>query len=133
MPQPSINFINMQSRNLSYYTRYLYFIMQYIKITYTKQNITIKVIKIILRVIERDNMLKKINENFKLNKEWKEKNKKYIKELQNFFDKADNITDTDLKRIIINQMLKCDDILTQIAELRFEEFYKLGYKHEKKE
>ena len=107
--------------------------MQYIKITYTKQNITIKVIKIILRVIERDNMLKKINENFKLNKEWKEKNKKYIKELQNFFDKADNITDTDLKRIIINQMLKCDDILTQIAELRFEEFYKLGYKHAKKE
>ena len=30
-------------------------------------------------------------------------------------------------------MLKCDDILTQIAELRFEEFYKLGYEHAKKE
>lgn len=78
-------------------------------------------------------MLKEIKENFKSNKEWKEKNKSYIKELQSFFDKAENITDKDLKKIIINQMLKCDDILTQIAELRFEEFYKLGYEHAKKE
>ena len=78
-------------------------------------------------------MLKEIKENFKSNKEWKEKNKRYIKELQSFFDKAENIADKDLKKIIINQMLKCDDILTQIAELRFEEFYKLEYEHAKKE
>ena len=78
-------------------------------------------------------MLGMIKENFEINKEWKEKDKKYVKELQNFFDKAENITDTELKKIIINQMLKCDNILTQIAELRFEEFYKLGYEHAKKE
>ena len=67
------------------------------------------------------------------NKDWKEKNKNYLKELQNFFDKADNIEDNNLKQKIIGQMLKCDDILTKIAESRFEEFYKLGYKDAKKE
>jgi hypothetical protein len=67
------------------------------------------------------------------NKDWKEKNKNYLKELQNFFDKADNIEDNNLKQKIIGQMLKCDDILTKIAESRFEEFYKLGYKNAKKE
>ena len=67
------------------------------------------------------------------NKDWKEKNKNYLKELQNFFDKADNIEDNNLKQKIIVQMLKCDDILTKIAESRFEEFYKLGYKNAKKE
>ena len=67
------------------------------------------------------------------NKDWKEKNKNYLKELQNFFDKADNIEDNNLKQKIIRQMLKCDDILTKIAESRFEEFYKLGYKNAKKE
>ena len=66
------------------------------------------------------------------NKDWKEKNKNYLKELQNFFDKADNIEDNNLKQKIIGQMLKCDDILTKIAESRFEEFYKLGYKNAKK-
>ena len=35
---------------------------------------------------------KKIN-----NRDWKERNKKYLKELQNFFDRADNIADEDLK------------------------------------
>ena len=65
------------------------------------------------------------------NKDWKEKNKNYLKELQNFFDKADNIEDNNLKQKIIGQMLKCDDILTKIAESRFEEFYKLGYKNAK--
>ena len=67
------------------------------------------------------------------NKDWKEKNKNNLKELQNFFDKADNIEDNNLKQKIIGQMLKCDDILTKIAESRFEEFYKLGYKNAKKE
>ena len=67
------------------------------------------------------------------NKDWKEKNKNYLKELQNFFDKADNIEDNNLKQKIIGQMLKCDDILTKIAESRFDEFYKLGYKKAKKE
>lgn len=67
------------------------------------------------------------------NKEWKENNQEYLKELQNFLDKAENILDTELKRKIIGQMLKCDEVLTKIAESRFEECYKLGYKNAKKE
>ena len=72
---------------------------------------------------------KKINSN----KNWKEKDKNYLKELQNFFDKADNIEDKNLKQLIIGQMLRCDDVLTKIAENRFKEFYKLGYKNGKLE
>lgn len=103
--------------------------MQCIKITYTNENITLEVTKYRIVVTERVFMLdKKIN-----NRDWKERNKKYLKELQNFFDRADNIKDKDLKQKIIGQMLRCDDILTKIAESRFEEFYKLGYKNAKKE
>ena len=78
-------------------------------------------------------MLKQIKESLKDNKDWKEKNKKYLRELQSFFDKADNIEDEKLRNTIIGQMLRCDDILTQIAENRFQEFYKLGYRNAKKE
>ena len=66
------------------------------------------------------------------NKSWKEKNKKYLKELQSFLDKANNIQDEELKRNVIGQMLKCDNILTEIAESRFEDFYKIGYRCAKK-
>ena len=69
----------------------------------------------------------------KENRSWKEENKKYLKELQNFFDKADNIADEDLRNKIVGQMLRCDEILTRIAENRFEEFFKMGYKNAKKE
>lgn len=69
----------------------------------------------------------------KKNRSWKEENKKYLKELQNFFDKADNIADEDLRNKIVGQMLRCDEILTRIAENRFEEFFKMGYKNAKKE
>ncbi len=78
-------------------------------------------------------MLKLINKKLKEDKDWKEKNKNYLKELQNFFDKANNIADEDLRNKIIGQMLRCDDILTKIAENRFQEFYQLGYNHAKKE
>ena len=136
MPQPSINnykYTKSVYRILSYFVTYLYFITQYIKITYTIRNITIRVIKNTLKVKkERNIMLKKIEEDID-NKEWKEKNKKYLKELQNFFDKADNIEDKDLKQLIIGQMLRCDDVLTKIAENRFQEFYQLGYKNAKEE
>ena len=67
------------------------------------------------------------------NRNWKEKNKNYLKELQNFFDKADNIEDQNLRQNIISQMLKCDNILTQIAESRFKKFYELGYNNAKRE
>ncbi len=78
-------------------------------------------------------MIKKMKELTKENKEWKEKNKEYLKELQNFFDKAENIDDAELKKKIIGQMLRCDTILTKLAEAQFAEFYKLGYKSAKKE
>lgn len=66
-------------------------------------------------------------------REWKEKNKIYLRELQNFFDKADNITDDSLKQKIIGQMLRCDDILTKVAEKEFMHFYEIGYNKAKEE
>lgn len=67
------------------------------------------------------------------NRYWKEKNKEYLYELQNFLDKADNIEDEILKKKIIGQMLRCDDILTKLAEKEFINFYKNGLKNSKKE
>ncbi|MBR6504237.1 MAG: hypothetical protein IKT41_00700 [Clostridia bacterium] len=58
------------------------------------------------------------NNSFNCNKHWKENNKEYLWELQKFLDKAENIKDDELKRSIINQMLKCDKTLTKIAEDR---------------
>lgn len=49
-------------------------------------------------------------------RDWKEKNEKYIAELNKFFDIVDNIENEDLKLRIIYQMLICDKILTEIAE-----------------
>ena len=103
--------------------------MQCIKITYTKQNITIRVTKNIVRV-RGVRMLKKNKIEF--NRSWKEKNRKYLKELQSFLDKADNITDNELRQLVIGQMLRCDDVLTELAENRFLEYYKLGYNNGKR-
>lgn len=49
-------------------------------------------------------------------KEWKEQDKEYIKSLERFLDVADNINDEKLRLDVIYKMLKCDAILTQIAE-----------------
>ena len=102
--------------------------MQYIKITRAPQKITIRVIKDILRVIERKIMLKKSKEN----RNWKE-DKIYLKELQIFLDQAENIEDEILKKTIIYQMQKCDNTLTKVAENKFWDCYKLGYNNAKKE
>lgn len=59
---------------------------------------------------------------------WKEKNHKYLREIQVFFDKVDNIEDKELRQNIISQMLICDEILTKIAEEKFNDFYIEGYK-----
>ncbi len=64
---------------------------------------------------------------------WKEKNKLYLSEIQNLMDKLDNITDERLKQKILGQMLRCDNILTELAEEKFDEYYKLGYKKGKQE
>lgn len=53
--------------------------------------------------------------------EWKSKSKEYLKELQIFLDKADNIENEDLKNDIVYQMLKCDKVLTKIAQGKIEE------------
>ncbi len=49
-------------------------------------------------------------------KDWKNTNKKYLEELQKFLDLADNIENEDLRKHIICQMLRCDKVLTEIAE-----------------
>ena len=47
---------------------------------------------------------------------WKNSDKQYLKELQKFLDIAENIYDEELKKLLINQMLKCDEYLTKLAE-----------------
>ena len=133
MSQPSVNKYNMTKLFLPYFNIYLYFIMQCIKITHTDKNITIRVIKSTLKVKKRGIMFKVLKEKLKKERYWKERNDKYSRELQSFFDKADNINDENLKKKIVGQMLKCDEVLTQIAENRFQEFYQLGYNDAKKE
>lgn len=85
--------------------------------------------------IEFKNLLKKKIEveDIPNNREWKEKNIKYLKELQLFFDRVDSIRDSNLKTSIINQMLQCDKALTEIAEEMFLKCYKKGYKQAKEE
>ncbi len=48
--------------------------------------------------------------------DWKLKSEEYLNELQIFLDKADNIENEKLKKDIISQMLKCDKVLTKIAQ-----------------
>lgn len=57
-------------------------------------------------------------ENAPSKRDWKEKNKGYLRQLQRFLDVADNIKEEDLKRNVISEMLKCDMILTELAERR---------------
>lgn len=74
-------------------------------------------------------MIKKRNNiNMKIDKEWKKESKEYLKEIQKFLDKADNIENQELKNEIIIQMLKCDDELTKLAEKKFKEYYEQGKK-----
>ena len=47
---------------------------------------------------------------------WKNKNEKYLFELQKLIDLVDNIEDKEMQRIIINQILRCEKVLTTIFE-----------------
>ena len=58
------------------------------------------------------------------NNNWKNKNEQYLFELQKFMDLADNIEDESLKKLIINQMLKCDKCITNLAEEIFKQLIK---------
>lgn len=60
------------------------------------------------------------------NENWKASSQKYLKELQAFLDKAENIQNEELKKEIIFQMLKCDNELTNLAEEMFKKCYMQG-------
>ena len=57
-------------------------------------------------------------------KNWKANGQKYLKELQAFLDKAENIENEEIRKEIIFQMLKCDNELTLLAESIFEKYRK---------
>ena len=61
-----------------------------------------------------------------MNREWKNKNEEYLRELQKMLDIIDNVEDEDLKDRIIKQCLKCDNILTEISEDLFYLYYIKG-------
>lgn len=60
-----------------------------------------------------------MNERILEKSKWKNKNTQYLIELQKFLDLADNIEDEKLRKLIIYQMLKCDNCVTNIAEKIF--------------
>lgn len=64
--------------------------------------------------LEKDEIKKNI-----YSRDWKEKNDDYLKALERFFDITDNIEDENLRMDIIYKMLKCDEILTKLAENTF--------------
>ena len=57
-------------------------------------------------------------------KQIKEKDKKYLFELQKFLDTASNIEKEDLRTRVIMQMLKCDDILTKLYQEQIDKIAK---------
>ena len=69
----------------------------------------------------KNNNMKKIED-----ENWKASSLKYLKELQTFLDKAENIQNEDLRKEIIFQMLKCDNELTLVAEEMFNKYYIKG-------
>lgn len=82
-----------------------------------------KKIDIIFEKMEYKKMNLRKNNNMKTleNKNWKASSQKYLKELQAFLDKAENIENEELRKEIIFQMLKCDNELTVFAEKIFKE------------
>ena len=65
-------------------------------------------------------MTKYENEDWCIEKQkWKNKDEKYLFELQKFLDITENIEDEELRREIVAQMLKCDKRVTELAEEKF--------------
>ena len=58
------------------------------------------------------------------NRDWKEKDKEYLRFIQKFLDLSDNIENKELKDEVIRAMLMCDERLTQLAELELENLNK---------
>ena len=63
-----------------------------------------------------------MNENILEENRWKNKNSQYLFELQKFLDLADNIKDSELRKLIIYQMIKCDKCITNIAKEKIRAF-----------
>ncbi len=61
--------------------------------------------------LDKEEIIKKV-----YSRDWKEKNPEYLQALEKFFDITDNINNESLKLDVIYQMLRCDEILTKIAE-----------------
>lgn len=59
--------------------------------------------------------MKKYNTKFDIDEE-KKKDAVYLKELQIFFDKVDNINDEELKMAILRQMHLCEQRIIAICE-----------------
>ena len=66
------------------------------------------------------------------NSNWKNKNSQYLFELEKVMDIVDNIEDKQLKTDIINQILKCDRCLTNLAETIIKELINNTRKLEEK-
>ena len=64
-----------------------------------------------MKKLDKEEIKKKV-----YSRDWKEKNQDYLQALEKFLDVVDNINDDSLKIDIIYKMLKCDEILTRIAE-----------------
>ena len=47
---------------------------------------------------------------------WKNKNEKYLFELQKLIDLVNNIEDKEMQKILINQILRCEKVLTTVFE-----------------
>lgn len=83
-----------------------------------------------MKIIYRNKKTKE-NSMIQINREWKEGNQLYLRELQRFLDRVDNIEDYELRRSVINQMMICDKVLTELAEDMFMNFYAEGYRKAK--
>lgn len=68
-------------------------------------------------------MKKRKNISMNIKADWKSKNAAYLNELQKFLDKAANIENEELREELICQMLRCDKVLTEMAEKKFQEYY----------
>ena len=68
---------------------------------------------------------KKNNPNEKIiEQSWKNSNQNYILALEKFLDRASNIKEEELRNSIINNMLACDRILTEISEEEFRKIHR---------
>ena len=72
------------------------------------------------------------NKSNEVEENWKNKNKKYLEAIQKFLDRASNIKDEELRNSMINNMLLCDEILTNLAIDMFGKSYKNGFRDGKK-